>query len=173
MNMRKHFLAAAALAAALLLPPTDTKADPLLLTFTTPTQTVTQGSTVTFSGSLTNAGSPGRFINSASITLGLATDDTAFFTTAPAFLTPMQTATGSFFDVFTTLITAPGTYAGSLSVLGGADDTAMDILATQDFTVVVQPGVAAVPEPATILLLGTGLAGAAAGRRRRRRAGES
>lgn len=170
----KQLLIAASALAVLLILPTAAKADPILLTLD-PMQTVMQGSSVTFNGSLTNSDEPGRFINGTSITLnvpGLTTDDTAFFANVPAFLGPGDNSgpLQAFFDVIASLTAVPGTYTGSFSVMGGADDAAQDLLATQDFVINVVPVGDPIPEPATMLLLGSGLAGAAALRRKRRQA---
>jgi len=70
MNKRRQTLSMAGLVMALFLLPATVNADPILLTLDT-TQTVTQGSSVTYNGSLTNGGSPGRFINATSITLNV------------------------------------------------------------------------------------------------------
>ena len=153
--------------------PAAVKADPITLTLD-PTHSVAQGSSVTYFGSLSNGGLPGRFINAVSLTYtgpaGITFNDSAFFTNVPAFLgSGATTGVVSFFDVFADLLIPPGSYTGSFSVLGGVDDQDQNILATQEFTIVVTPGGQnPVPEPASMLLLASGLAGAAALRRRKR-----
>lgn len=54
------------------------------------------------------------------------------------------------------LAQATGTYDGTFTVIGGADDTAQNNLGTGAFHVLVNA--AAVPEPGPMLLVGIGIA---------------
>jgi hypothetical protein len=169
----KQLLIAMCTLAFLAILPAAVKADPITLTLD-PTHSVAQGSSVTYFGSLSNEGAPGRFINSVSLTYtgpaGITFNDSAFFTNTPSFLgSGATTGVVSFFDVFADLLIPPGSYVGSFAVLGGVDDQDQNILATQEFTInVTTGGQNPIPEPASMLLLASGLAGAAALRRRKR-----
>jgi len=172
----KQLLIAMSVLAVLVVLPAVVKADPITFTLDD-THTVAQGSSVTFFGTLSNGGSPGRFINSISFSFAsgapgsISFNDAAFFMNVPAFMAP-GTTTGlvAFFDAVVSSLVPPGVYAGTVSVLGGDDENANNNLGTQEFSITVIPGgQGAIPEPATMLLLGSGLAGAAALRRRKRR----
>lgn len=171
----KQLLIAMSVLAVLVILPAAVKADPITFTLNN-NLTVAAGSSVTFFGTLTNGGAPGRFINSLSFSFAsgapgsITFDDTAFFANVPAFLGP-GTTTGlvAFFDAVVSSLVPPGVYFGSVSVLGGDLETDENILGTQEFSITVLGGDDPIPEPATMLLLGSGLAGAAALRRRKRR----
>jgi hypothetical protein len=171
----KQLLIASAVLAVLVILPAAVKADPITFTLDD-THTVAAGSSVTFFGTLSNGGPPGRFINALSFSFAsgapgsISFNDAAFFANVPAFMGP-GTSVGpvAFFDAVVSSLVPPGFYSGSVSVLGGDDENADDVLGTQDFSITVTPGgPGAIPEPATMLLLGSGLAGAAALRRRKR-----
>ena len=177
-------LALAALAVLLLLP-AAVKADPIVITLDD-ARTVASGFTVTFQGTLANTGPGNRYVNAVGFSFsgGFADftfDPSDFFAAVPQFFptgsaTPGFPVPVDFFDLIVSASVAPGTYTGSFSVLGTScdpnDPMCMETdttLGTQDFTLVVQGAGAAVPEPATMFLLATGLGGAALAKRRARR----
>jgi PEP-CTERM motif len=173
----KQLLFAMSVLAVLVILPAAVKADPITFTLDD-THSVAAGSSVTFFGTLSNGGSPTTFLNGLSFTFAsgapgsISFNDTAFFA-LPASLGP-STTTGlaAFFNAVVSSLVPAGVYSGSVSVLGGDTDSANDILGTQDFSITVTGGQTPVPEPTTMLLLGSGLAGAAAMRRRKRREAE-
>src|SRR6185295_4189167 len=107
MNKTKQLALSLALLAVVLLLPAAAQADPLILTLD-PTHTVTAGASVTFQGSFTNGGAPGRFVNAVGFSFSggfsdFTFDPSAFFAAVPSFVNPGFTTGASpvsFFDVF-------------------------------------------------------------------------
>jgi len=133
----------------------------LSLTFTQASLSGTPGSTLTFSATLLNKGVTETFLNGDTFTLtgtGLTLDDTKFFANAPLSLLGGASFTGPIFDVVLAPAAVPNNYAGTFSVLGGANSTATQTLATGNFQVnVVRPQQAAIPEPGVGTLLAAGV----------------
>ena len=165
------------------------QADPVVITFTNPTQTVVGGSTATFSGSLTNASSAPVTISGALLTLNIVgefegTLGSLFF--EDAFTTLLIPATGG------PLLLAPGESTGVIPIFrfqtsgffagpNPAIASGLFIVSEGDvfipanqrgqasWSVTVLPNPNPIPEPATALLLGTSLVGLAAKLYRKRR----
>ncbi len=159
MNVKrpKHeLLAAAALLLAFLLLTCAAHADPIIFTLTNSSLSGAPGATLTFQGTILNAGAPTVFINGDSTTTSsgfLSIDDTFFFANVPLSLDPnVSVGPVNLFSVLIAPGTSFGTYAFNFfNIVGGPDASTQNLLATQTFTVTV------VPEPATALLLATGL----------------
>jgi hypothetical protein len=140
--------------AIFLLAPSLALADTLTLSLSNPVQSAAPGSTLTFNAtvSASSTNSAPIFLNSDDFTIDspLTLDDSDFFS-FPLSLDPGDSYTGALFTITLPSGLAQGLYTGSFEILGGADGSAFDTLATTGFQV------SPTPEPGTMLLLATGL----------------
>jgi opacity protein-like surface antigen len=167
----KQLLLTTAVLALLAAMPAAAKADPVTLTLPG-VVTVQAGSSVTVIGTIANGGNPSFNISSWTITLGsalLTFDDTGFQGSPFVLNSGDSFGPTGFFDIFADIALTPGSYTGSFTVR----DDIRQLPVTKDFRIDVTPAGSTVPEPASMLLLASGLAGAATFIRRRRRGGRN
>jgi hypothetical protein len=137
-------------------------ADSITLTILNPTQSIFPGETITFNATITADGGNAMniFLNSDDVTVkdadkSFTIDDDDFFNNFPAFLTPGETLSAALFTITDTgSVIEP--FTGTFIVEGGANADATQTLATGKFG---SPATTGTPEPSSLLLLGTGLAG--------------
>lgn len=141
----------------------DVNADPVTFTIANQNQVGTVGSVLTFMGSLTNVAAPTATImgaNSNGLPVTLTYDDTPFVINFLGQSIAGGDTLGplSLFTVTIEAGTAPGVYNGVFSVVFDSDGGIGQETNFQTFSVTVLADTE-VPEPMTLLLLGSGLAG--------------
>jgi len=144
----------------------------ITLNLTNPVQTGTPGSTLLFDAMVTAPGTNGGAIylngdNFDSLASPLTSNDDGFLLGFPLSLDPGESFAGLLFTITLPPGINAGPYLGSFAILGGTDGSAQDELAQVNFTVNATDGTSAVPEPDSLMLLATGLAGMMVGVKRR------
>ena len=123
------------------------------------------GSEVFYSGLFQNTGASDLFLNDFSVSfvvpggVYLMSDSNFFFANVPGTYLPTEFYTGPILGITIAPGTPVGAYFGTLTLLGGGDEFALNDLGSANFELDV------VPEPASLVLLATGLAGLFAYRR--------
>ena len=152
--------------ALLAIAPAVAQADPVTLTLPN-SVVVTAGGSVSVTGTIANAAAPSFNISTWTLnfTSTLLTFDDTGFQGSPLVLGPGASfGPTNFFDVFADISLAPGNYTGTFTVI----DQIRGINVTRSFQVIVQGGTQVIPEPASMLLLGSGLGGLYLARKRRK-----
>jgi hypothetical protein len=171
----KPLFAFLALAVICLVSAGQAKADPLIITFTNPNQSGTPGSTLFYTGVVTNSGPVSVNVPTGGITfvggadLGRFFFPETFLDFLPLTLAPGQSTGEIALAAFTFHPGYDGPFpATEFVIFDLSTNFIIDFVGGQTFSAtVVAPQ--AVPEPVTVLLFGTGLAAVAARARGKRR----
>jgi hypothetical protein len=148
-----------AILGALVLTSTAARAETIDLKLSQSTVSTSPGQTISFSATISAASTNSAPVNlvsdSANVDSPLTLDDSPFITSFPLFLNPGDSFTGVLFDVTVPSTAALGPYNGFFDILGGADSSSQDLLATVPFRVEVTPE----PSSLGLALLGVGVFG--------------
>lgn len=156
-TLKKLARALSVLVFALILPASSALADTLNLSLASPIQIGLPDDTLSFDATVFAPSSNGGtlYLNSDSFSLsalGTIVDDSGFLLNFPLSLDPGDSFSGELFTVTLASNLPPGFYSGFFEILGGSDPSALNTIATVDFTI-DQP----VPELSSWLLLVTGV----------------